>query len=170
MLQKSHVAANQRGRREPHHLPEWEIPWHHREHDPERLELDPPVCAGDGLGFEKCRSMFRVVPAGQSALLRFLHRRRERLAHLERHQTAVLLFVLFQPSGHAHQERGPVRDRRLAPEPRRMDRSLQPSLDFIGRVRVDSTKHLAGGRVDAREDGFHVCNSHERDPFLLRYS
>jgi len=127
---------------------------------PRGWELDTLIGILDRLGDQEARSMLGIVTAGNGALLHLLHGSRQCLPHLERQQHSVLPTVSIQSLGDPRQQCRTVGDRRLAPEPRRTSRLLQPLLNFLRRVYVDSAKHLSGGRVDAFQHAFHMCNSH----------
>ena len=125
MLQQTGVAGHQRRRSEPEHLPEREVPGHHGEDRPERIEPHEAArgVALVGLVGEKIGGALGVVVAGPRTLLRLGFALRERLPHLERHGTGVRALALAQqPRGAAHQPRPlpevaapPVGERPLGP-------------------------------------------------------
>src|SRR4051812_41370617 len=98
MLEQSDISRSNGRRGKPDDLPEWKIPWHHREHDTQRLERDKAVFARglDRLVGEKIRSVVSVEATRGRALRRLFHGSLERLAHLERHQAAVLVLSLLE--------------------------------------------------------------------------
>ena len=84
VLQHGAVASHQRWRGEAQDLPEGEIPWHDRQHDPDWLECDVTVT---GVGFdvfvgEKFRRVLGVEVAVPGALLDLSLSLDDGLAHL----------------------------------------------------------------------------------------
>ena len=105
MFENADVAGHQRRGGKPKDLPERKIPRHDGEHDAHRLKGDPALAAfhTHGLVGKKFLGVLDIVIASGSALFRFRRCRLDRLAHLDRHQSAKLAtFPVENPSGFAH--------------------------------------------------------------------
>src|SRR5262249_44742065 len=87
MLEHSGVSRHQTGRGEAEDLPEWEIPWHYGEYDPEPIKGDKALArlGSHRLAREKFLGMLGIEITRQAALLRFGHAIAHGLAHLLGH-------------------------------------------------------------------------------------
>src|ERR1041385_3457765 len=98
MLEQANVASHERRRCKAKHLPEWEIPRHYGQHRAERLVTHEAACGICLSVFvsQKSLGILSIVTTAESAFLRFLYSRFERLAHFLRHHPAKSFFFFFQ--------------------------------------------------------------------------
>ena len=133
VLQQPDVARHQRGRREPDHLPQREVPRHHREHRTERLVAHVRARRADRgrVGRLVGEHRLRVLGVEAAALRALLHLgpgRDDRLAHLGRHDPGDLLDRRVEVVGRGVHPPGPVGEascagtRRPSPRPGRCAR------------------------------------------------
>ena len=101
VLEQADVAGHQRRRGEAEHLPEREVPRHHRQHRADRL-VGHPALRGAGLDRlvgQEPLGVLGVVAAAEGALGRLLDGGLERLAHLGDHEPAEGLLLRLQDLG-----------------------------------------------------------------------
>jgi hypothetical protein len=155
VLEQARVSDQERGRREAEHLPIGEVPRHHGQHGPDRVEADMrferPLGRGrlPGLGSEPARRVLGMVPAEQGALAHLIARGAEELPHFERRGPGQLLGIPLEDLGSANHASAPF----LEPEPlQRLACRLgtrEPQLDLRGRGGLEAADQLSGGRVPA---------------------
>ena len=107
VLEQTNVAGHQRRRGETKNLPEGKIPWHDRQHNPQRLKVH---VAFRGVSFDDLiREMLLcglgVIATNPGALLGFLRGGLNGLSHLGRHQPRVVILFIFQDLGDAQHHR-----------------------------------------------------------------
>ncbi len=119
VLEQARVAGHQRRGGEAEHLPEGEVPGHHRQHETERLEghvAPRGVRSARARAARKRSRVLGVVVAAAGALVGLGAALGQRLAHLERHQARQLVPPLAQQRAGAPQR--PRRARRTSSAPR----------------------------------------------------
>jgi hypothetical protein len=91
MLEHGGIAGHQAGSREAENLPEWKVPWHHGEHDADRIEgHEARTRFGcDRFARQKARGIVGIEVAGQRAFLRLGDAVAQRLSHLLCHQAPI---------------------------------------------------------------------------------
>lgn len=116
VLEKANVAGHERGRGEPKHLPEREVPRHDREHRSERIE--PHVAAaGVDRRLDRLQQFFavgRVVAADARAFSHLVDSSLDRLAHLQRDRARVVGRIARQDSLRCSQRLRTRRESRLS--------------------------------------------------------
>ena len=130
VLEQADVPGGERRRGEPNDLPEREVPRHHGQHDAERLERDVALVrrrTSTRSSARNARGVVGVVAASGRALHGFLDRGFDRLAHLERHEPAVLELALLEQLGGAPKHGDALFDRRAPPRKTRAVRRVSRS-------------------------------------------
>ena len=108
MLQHRSIARHQCRSGKTEHLPEGEVPGHYRQHYAQRLKGHKALAGvgGNGLVLQEPLCVVGVEIAVQRAFFHFGLSLSDRLAHLQRNNPAVALFVLAEVIGRAvHQDR-----------------------------------------------------------------
>ena len=150
MLQQVAVAGQQDRHRAAQHLPDREIPRHHRQNGSQRTIFDHRLVIfhQGGFGRQHRRAMFGIPVAEVGGFRHLAASLSNRFAHLERDRLGHLFTAGAQLGPNAAQRVGACGERRLTPLAitRRGESDSRVDLAFAGpRQRGD---HLTGSRVD----------------------
>ncbi len=153
MLQDAGVARHQGRRGEAGHLPEREVPRHHRQHHPDRAEHDlgPGPVDVDRHRLQIALRLVRQHVEGMGALFDLGLPLGQGLAHLGGHQLAELALAPAQHRGggvHQPRARGEIR---TAPALPGLARLRHDGLSLVHRVAGIALARLAGRRIDGVE-------------------
>ena len=152
-LSSADVAGHQRRRGEADHLPEREVPGHHRQHRAERLIADRVARRAAGAVDDRpAAGIARRARRSSGSRWRTWPprpRRAEQLAHLQRHQPAEGLALAVEDRGCARHDpaRSPSGTPAPVPEGRRC--ACQLRLDRGRALRLESPQPLTCRRIDA---------------------
>jgi hypothetical protein len=156
VLEQPDVAGEQRRGGEAHRLPQREVPRHDRQHRAERLPADvrpagPDRGRVDLLVGQERRTVVGVVPEPHGALGDLGPGRRDRLAHLERHQLGRRLRLGVEQVGRRAQPSGTllVRGPAVAAEGDR--RPLEARVELLLAELLEGPDDLAGRGVGGRD-------------------
>ncbi|CAG6394318.1 hypothetical protein SCOCK_260012 [Actinacidiphila cocklensis] len=155
VLEQPDVAGHQRGRGEPDHLPEREVPRHHREHHPQRAVADvrpggAAVLDVGGVGVlvgEQALGAGGVPAHRLGALGRLRAGGDQRLAHLGGHGAGDLVPLLVEQVGGGVQQPRPGPEVGLPPAAECALRGGDPLFDALRVERVEGTDRLPGRGV-----------------------
>src|SRR5215211_5768734 len=152
VLQEDDVAGHERRGDVPEDLPEREVPRHDGEYGTQRLVADEGPGALDLrlLVGEKTLGVLGVVAAAAGALLRLGGSRRERLAHLARHQAAELLGLFLQDLRRPQHHLRPLGKGGLFVLAEGVDGVLDLLVYLLLTQRLEGPDLLARRRVDRR--------------------
>ena len=103
--------------------------------------------------------MLRVIAARQRTLGCLFTRGRQQLAHLQRHQAAVLVLTLLEQVSRARDNPDALREWRVTPRRERPVCSGQPAIELRRRQGGELPERLAGRRIDRCYHG----SARERD-------
>jgi len=150
MLEHVGVAGDQRRYRAAQHLPDREVPRHHREDRAERTVLDPRFAAFNlgRLGVEHGRSVFGVPLAELGAFFDFATGLGNRLAHFQGDHGRHGFSAVTQGTGQCGQGAGAVLQRLAFPLRETECGAGQRSVEGVGGFKRVVADLLAGGGVD----------------------
>src|ERR1700753_2827415 len=151
MLHHDCVSHQRSGNEEAQHLPEREIPGHDRQHRAKRFINHSTRCSGNGFRLDIRRAFASEMPRAESCLLHFAQRFADRLTHLERDQTRVIVCARFQQLCQTNQKCSPLRKRSAGPLLPSIPAALQADLKFLRSMLRVSVQKLTSSRISRLE-------------------
>jgi hypothetical protein len=156
MLEQPDVARHQGWGGKADHLPEREVPRHHREDRPERQVADVALI-GVGLDRfvgEQAPAVFREMAASPGAFLRFRHGRLVGLAHFPGHHLRPPVLLALQDLCRLGEPAGARGEGGRAVGTERLLRPRQSRFQLRVADLVEALDELAGAGIDALQ--FHA--------------